>query len=620
MEQGTLVQAKEPFDFHKSMHIVGLSYRSQSELSGVGFELELDPSIDSVAPAFIGDEMRLRQITSNLVSNALKFTAAGGKVRLVTRLVYPPLARSTAIEFEDEVGGSIDLGKPEGSRHQRRSFNTGGPPKRRPLPRSVSSPPALMSNSDRVVVRVEVHDTGVGIKESDLENNNLFSPYIQTEIGRRQGGKGSGLGLALVMQIIRLSKGRLGVDSEVGKGSCFWFEMPYTIPTASDELPQESRHILLTKPSFLHVMGSPHVAMTGLPSRRDWTTSAEDYFNSINEASESMRPPLSHHRSMEDKPRPPPSPRRVRSHSSGGSYFRNIQGSQLQSIPSSPPASFHADPLNAAGADQKSAQSSVNQDKKASFPPVSMRTRRMSSVSSISPRQAGASLPPASAKTAAFSTALPDLTPSSPPGSPPNLNRFPSDETDIRTPDLSPRLNPAELYQPFAGTLSSMSEQSTSPTTEMVPSIDETPKAKPDLPAKRQLSGRALSALVVDDDSLTRRLMSRMLSRLGHTVTAVDNGRKAVDLVLENASDSPFDVVFLDNQMPIMTGVEAVAALRAAGCDTYVVGCTGNALREDQDEYITSGADAIIPKPVHQAAILEHLAEARRRSDAKMAA
>ena len=63
-----------------------------------------------------------------------------------------------------------------------------------------------------------------------ISSQRLFSPYVQTEIGRRQGGKGSGLGLALVRQIVRLSNGRLGVDSEYGKGSVFWFELPYAIP------------------------------------------------------------------------------------------------------------------------------------------------------------------------------------------------------------------------------------------------------------------------------------------------------------------------------------------------------------------------------------------------------
>jgi len=65
--------------------------------------------------------------------------------------------------------------------------------------------------------------------------------------------------------------------------------------------------------------------------------------------------------------------------------------------------------------------------------------------------------------------------------------------------------------------------------------------------------------------------------------------------------------------MPLMTGVEVARAVRAHRIETYIVGCTGNALREDQDEYLSAGADDIIPKPVSGNAIAKRLAEARRR-------
>ena len=67
------------------------------------------------------------------------------------------------------------------------------------------------------------------------------------------------------------------------------------------------------------------------------------------------------------------------------------------------------------------------------------------------------------------------------------------------------------------------------------------------------------------------------------------------------------------SQMPMMSGVEVARAVRAMGCPIYIVGCTGNALKEDQDEYIGAGADDLIPKPIHQSAIEAEIVKARKR-------
>jgi osomolarity two-component system sensor histidine kinase SLN1 len=99
-----------------------------------------------------------------------------------------------------------------------------------------------------------------------------------------------------------------------------------------------------------------------------------------------------------------------------------------------------------------------------------------------------------------------------------------------------------------------------------------------------------LAVLVVDDDPLTRTLMKRLLTRLGCAVDTAEHGGAGLARALAGA----YAVVFLDNQMPVMTGVEAVAALRAAGRDDFVVGVTGNALLSDQEEYLAAGVDQCV--------------------------
>jgi CheY-like chemotaxis protein len=65
--------------------------------------------------------------------------------------------------------------------------------------------------------------------------------------------------------------------------------------------------------------------------------------------------------------------------------------------------------------------------------------------------------------------------------------------------------------------------------------------------------------------------------------------------------------------MPQLSGVEVARAVRSWPSDVYIVGCTGNALEEDIAEYRAAGADNILPKPIHQGAIVEQLDLARER-------
>jgi len=141
--------------------------------------------------------------------------------------------------------------------------------------------------------------------------------------------------------------------------------------------------------------------------------------------------------------------------------------------------------------------------------------------------------------------------------------------------------------------------------------------------------------LVVDDDPLTRKLMSRMLTRLGCKVYTAENGEFALDLILGTGSrptpssedtgsggfcldalpldEDRFAVIFLDNQMPVLSGLEAVARLRNMGRKDFVVGVTGNALLTDQQDYLDAGVDHVLTKPVYEKSIKTMLAIAEER-------
>jgi PAS domain S-box-containing protein len=166
IEAGQLITEERPFEINDLLvHLE--TFKSATTKPDVA--LSVQQPLHTV-PTVIGDERRIEQVLTNLVGNAIKFTSQG------------------------QITVSLDI---------------------------------LNQTHDSLKLHASVSDTGQGI-DADLLPK-LFTPFVQADTGisRRHGG--TGLGLSISKQLVELMGGRIGVISEPGKGSTFWFELPLAI-------------------------------------------------------------------------------------------------------------------------------------------------------------------------------------------------------------------------------------------------------------------------------------------------------------------------------------------------------------------------------------------------------
>ena len=120
------------------------------------------------------------------------------------------------------------------------------------------------------------------------------------------------------------------------------------------------------------------------------------------------------------------------------------------------------------------------------------------------------------------------------------------------------------------------------------------------VPSDTQPGGEQLRILLVEDNEVNLELAMHLLTRLGHSVFTVRNGRQAVDAVEKNK----FDLVFMDLQMPEMDGLEAtlrIRAMEAAGRPrTPIVALTAHAIKGSRERYLEAGMDDYVTKPVRR--------------------
>ncbi len=148
----------------------GINEAMAVKVQGKPVELQTDIS-DQVPFVVLGDPKRLRQVIMNLMGNALKFTHDGS----VTIKISTQTEHITAQE-------------------------------------------------PKVGLRFEIIDTGIGMKQEIADT--LFTPFTQADNSTSRKYGGTGLGLSISKKLVEIMDGKIGVTSQEGKGSVFWFEIP----------------------------------------------------------------------------------------------------------------------------------------------------------------------------------------------------------------------------------------------------------------------------------------------------------------------------------------------------------------------------------------------------------
>ena len=131
--------------------------------------------------------------------------------------------------------------------------------------------------------------------------------------------------------------------------------------------------------------------------------------------------------------------------------------------------------------------------------------------------------------------------------------------------------------------------------------LDRAPAASLERASARTDGGPAISlrVLLAEDNLVNQKVARRLLEKRGHTVELALNGRQAIDAL----GQAPFDLVFMDVQMPEMDGIEATLAIRhseaATGRRQPIIALTAHAMKGDQDRCLAAGMDGYLSKPIH---------------------
>ncbi|MTJ17426.1 GAF domain-containing protein [Dolichospermum sp. UHCC 0299] len=419
--------------------------------------LEIAALIPANVPIYIqGDASRLRQVIMNLMGNGIKFTSQG------------------------EVIIQLEL---------------------------------ISETDDTATIQFAIIDTGIGITTED--KNNLFQPFTQVDasITRKYGG--TGLGLAICQQLVTLMGGKIGLNSEIGKGSKFWFNLSFT--KQPESVSQNQDYQILSQRRLLVVDN-----------------------NTINRE-------ILHHQAI-----------------SWG---------------------MHIDEVDSAIAGLAALETAATQQMPYDIAIIDMQMPEIDGLTlaiQIRKNPAIANVP------------LIMLT---------STNQRDEIKKALDIGFISYLVKPVKPTRLLDTIMNIVGSQSKINNSQIA--INE------ELQAISNKNTSKLKLLLAEDNLVNQKVFLKQLQNLGYQADAVANGQE----VLELLDKIPYDLIFMDCQMPILDGLAATKEIRRRPVSSFpkhqqpvVIAITANAMKEDQKICLDAGMDDYLSKPVAKdklAAMLE---------------
>jgi len=440
IEAGKLVLERTDFDLHALVNSTSRILQAQAQAKSIEFVVSIMPE---VPPALRGDAHHLRQVLINLAGNAVKFTERGSV--------------TLHVSLQEETDAKVRL-------------------------------------------KFSVRDTGVGIPPEAQPR--IFESFTQADQSTTRRFGGTGLGTTIAKQLVELMGGKIGLESAVGLGSTFWFEI------ALDKQPERAG-------TGAGELAGARVLLVGFPDLR-----AQPVAQSL-EAWGAV-------------------PVRAATLEEGGDRI-------VADIALARP--YHSVLLYSERGDALLAR----------------RFRRVA-----------------------------------PDPAPPLVLAAPREAEVQRFEALSAGFG-AVLELPFE-------KRQLFNVLHSISSADEVREGVVRLQdyAKRDQGARRLSVLVADDNPTNREVLGRILERAGHATTLVADG----DLALDAMEAGQFDIVLLDRNMPGLSGLETLQAIRlmTRGRERLpVVMLSADVTLEARKECLEAGADSFIAKPVEALRLLDEL-------------